>query len=247
MKYLCDPHVLPTNTCPPDLAELEKRTAAAMGFAPEIQLDAADGVFAPVTSWPYLEGQWTGLEEMAASGTKLPHADKIRYEAHLMVNDPRPLGTLFAKIGCIRILPHIETFNGVDDAKTMFAEWKAAGASEVGISLLLDTPLSEIDQYADMIDVVQLMSIAKVGAQGQPFDESIYSRIDELHATYPDMMVSVDGGVAENNVEMLTRAGANRLCVGSAISKAEDPAAAYAAIHARAMKGCAPVTIEMGM
>jgi ribulose-phosphate 3-epimerase len=204
------------------------------GIAPVIHVDVMDGSFVPNTTW----------FDVIALHTK---RFQSRFELHLMVNDPRPLGTLFAKIGCIRILPHIETFNGVDDAKTMFAEWKAAGASEVGISLLLDTPLSEIDQYADMIDVVQLMSIAKVGAQGQPFDESIYSRIEELHATYPDMMVSVDGGVAENNVEMLTRAGANRLCVGSAISKAEDPAAAYAAIHARAMKGCAPVTIEMGM
>jgi hypothetical protein len=68
MKYLCDPHILPTNTCPPDLTELEKRTASVLDFAPEIQLDAADGVFAPVTSWPYLEGQWQALEAMAARG-----------------------------------------------------------------------------------------------------------------------------------------------------------------------------------
>ncbi len=247
MKYLCDPHILPTNTCPPDLSELEKRSAFALPFAPEIQLDAADGVFAPVTSWPYLDGQWKELEVMAERGEKLPHADKIKYEAHLMVQDPAALGTLFAKVGVLRILPHVETLKGRADAEKMFAEWKAAGAQEVGISLLLDTPLAVVNEYADLCDVVQLMSIAKVGAQGQPFDESIYSRIEELHATYPDMMVSVDGGVAENNVESLTRAGANRLCVGSAISKAEDPAAAYAAIHARAMQGCAPVTMELNV
>jgi ribulose-phosphate 3-epimerase len=247
MKYLCDPHILPTNTCPPDLTELEKRTASVLDFAPEIQLDAADGVFAPVTSWPYLEGQWQALEAMAARGEKLPYADRIVYEAHLMVQDPRVLGALFARVGCTRILPHIETLAGAEGARAMFAEWKAAGAKEVGVSLLLDTPLSTIEEYADMLDVVQLMSIAKVGAQGQPFDESIFSRIEELHAMYPDMMVAVDGGVAESNVEALTRAGANRLCVGSAISKAESPAAAYAAIHERAMRGCAPVTIELGV
>ena len=247
MKYLCDPHVLPTNTCPPDVHELEKRTAMVLDFAPEIQLDAADGVFAPVTSWPYLEGQWAELETMAQSGAKLPFAERIGYEAHLMVREPRELGTLFAKIGCIRILPHIETLTGAADAQVMFDEWKAAGAKEVGVSLLIDTPLTDIDEYADMLDVVQLMSIAKVGAQGQPFDERILSRIEELHAMYPELMVAVDGGVAESNVEELTRAGANRLCVGSGISKSEDPAAAYAAIHARAMRGCKPVTIEMNV
>jgi pentose-5-phosphate-3-epimerase len=247
MKYLCDPHILPTNTCPPDLLELEKRTAAALAFAPEIQLDAADGVFAPVTSWPYLNGQWSQLEHMAEAGTKLPHAGSIVYEAHLMVQEPAAIGTLFARVGCMRILPHVETLKGKDDTAKMFSEWKAAGAKEVGVSMLLDTPLTALEPYAEMCDVVQLMSIAKVGAQGQPFDESIYSRIEELRAMYPDMMVAVDGGVAESNVEALTRAGANRLCVGSAISKAGDPAAAYAAIHARAMRGCAPVTIEMNV
>ncbi len=247
MKYLCDPHILPTNTCPPDLLELEKRTAFAVPFAPEIQLDAADGVFAPVTSWPYLEGQWAELESMATAGTRLPHADKIVYEAHLMVQDPAPLGTLLARVGCTRILPHVETLKGKEMARAMFAAWKDAGAKEVGISLLLDTPLTAIEPYAEFCDVVQLMSIAKVGAQGQPFDESIYSRIEEVRTMFPEMMVAVDGGVAENNVEALTRAGANRLCVGSAISKAADPAATYAAIHERAMRGCAPVTIEMNV
>lgn len=247
MKYLCDPHILPTNTCPPDLVELEKRTAAAMSFAPEIQLDVADGAFAPVTSWPYFDEQWSHLEAMAEEGTKLPHADTIVYEAHLMIQDPAVMGTLLARVGCTRILPHLETLKDAESVRQMFAEWKAAGATEVGVSLLLDTSLSDIELYADMLDVVQLMSIAKVGAQGQPFDESIFSRIEELRAMYPDMMVAVDGGVAESNVEALTRAGANRLCVGSGISKAADPAAAYAAIHSRAMRGCAPVTIEMNV
>lgn len=247
MKYLCDPHILPTNTCPPDLVELEKRTAAVLDFAPEIQLDACDGVFAPVTSWPYLEGQWQALEAMAEKGETLPHADRVLYEAHLMVQEPRAIGTLFARVGCTRILPHIETLTGREATAVLFDEWRAAGAKEVGVSLLLDTPLSALEPYADMCDAVQLMSIAKVGAQGQPFDESIFSRIEELRTMYPDMMVAVDGGVAESNVEALTRAGANRLCVGSAISKASDPAAAYASIHARAMQGCKPVTIEMSV
>ncbi len=247
MKYLCDPHILPTNTCPPDIAELEKRTALVADFAPEIQLDAADGVFAPVTSWPYFDEQWSELEGMAADGKKLPLSERVSYEAHLMVQDPAALGELFARVGCIRILPHIETLKGREHAEKIFASWKAAGAREVGVSLLIDTALTEIEPYADLIDVVQLMSIAKIGAQGQPFDERILSRIEELHAMYPEMMVAVDGGVAESNVETLTRAGANRLCVGSAISKAENPAVAYASIHERAMRGCTPVTLELNV
>ncbi len=246
MKYLCDPHILPTNTCPPDTAALEKNTQAVMGFALELQLDIADGVFAPVTSWPYIGTQYKEYETAVAGGAKLPHVDAIAYEAHLMVADPRSIGTLLAKAGCKRIVAHIETLDA-ESAQEVFAAWKAAGAKEIGVALLIDTPLTDIAPYVAHIDVVQLMSIAKIGAQGQPFDERILSRVEELHAMYPEMMVSVDGGVAEANVEDLTRAGANRLCVGSAISRSAEPAATYAAIHARAMQGCKPVTIELNV
>jgi ribulose-phosphate 3-epimerase len=245
MKYLCDPRILPTNTCPPDLVELARRTESVLDFAPEIQLDVADGAFAPVTSWPYIDTQMEALEAMAERGERLPHADHMRYEVHLMVNEPEHIGALLAKVGCVRILAHIETIADVSSAQRMFTLWKESGAQEVGVSLLIDTPLDTIAPYCDMISVVQLMSIAKVGAQGQPFDERIYSRVEEVHAVYPDLMVAVDGGVSESNVESLTRAGANRLCVGSGISKAEDPAGAYAALLARATQGCKPVTVSI--
>lgn len=235
MKYLCDPHIIPTNTCPPDFAELVRRAEAFAEYALEIQLDIADGIFAPATSWPYAPGQWSELE-----GAALPRADVILHEAHLMVEKPYDIGVALAKAGCRRIVPHIETFADAETARHAFAAWRAAGAAEVGLSLLIDTPLESIDPLAADCDVVQIMSIAKIGAQGQPFDERALSRVEELHARYPDLMVAVDGGITESNIEELVRAGANRLCVGSAISKSENPAAAFASLHERAMRGCTP-------
>lgn len=239
MKYLCNPHILPTNTCPPDLSELARRTEVFSHFAPEIQLDIADGEFAPVVSWPYREGQWQEIEQLAQS-EKLPFHDVVGYEAHLMVREPREIGVLLAKAGCRRLIFHIES---VTDAKTiqdMLTEWRAAGAKEVGVSLLIDTPLESVDAIIGLCDVVQLMSIPRIGAQGQPFDERALSRVEELHAKYPDMMVAVDGGISESNIELLVRAGANRLCVGSAISNAMNSEAAFFTLHERAMRGCAP-------
>lgn len=244
MRYLCDPHILPTNTCPGDLAELARRTEAFADFAPEIQLDISDGLFSPVTSWPYNGVQWSELEDMAASGTQLPMAERVGYEVHLMVQEPEQLGILLAQTGVRRIMPHVETLDDVERARETFAAWKAAGAREVGLSLLIDTPLESVAPYADVCDVIQLMSIARIGAQGQPFDERSLTRVEELHAAYPDMVVAVDGGVSEANIELLVRAGANRLCVGSAISKAPKPSEAYARMLERAQKGCAPIPTE---
>lgn len=236
MKYLCDPHILPTNTCPPDFAELSRRSAEFAEYAPEIQLDIADGSFAPVVSWPHAPNQWTELQN-----ARLPHVESMRYEAHLMVENPVEIGELLAKAGCVRIIPHVEVFQDIDAARTAFSRWRDAGAQEIGVALLIDTPLEAIEPLVADCDVVQLMSIAKIGMQGQPFDERALSRVEELHAMYPDLMVAVDGGISESNVEELVRAGANRLCVGSAISKSENPAATFARIHERAMRGCTPV------
>lgn len=241
MKYLCDPHIVPTNTCPSDFSELSRRTESFVHFAREIQLDIADGIFAPARSWPYNDDQWQQLENMADSAQKLPHADSLGYEAHLMVADPKRLGGLLARVGCKRIIYHAETVESAA-AKGMLDEWKAAGAQEVGVALRIETPLESINGIVRHCDVVQLMSIDRIGSQGQPFDERVVSRIEELHAAYPDLMVSVDGGISESNIEMLVRAGANRLCVGSAISGAASPAAAFAMLHDRAMRGCAPAS-----
>ncbi len=240
MKYLCDPRILPTNTCPPDLSELTRRTEEFSQFANEVQLDIADGVFAPVTSWPYQSSQWQELESLVTRSENIPATETVAYEAHLMVQDPAELGVLLAKAGVKRILYHAESVPN-NDAMHMIARWKEAGAAEVGVALLIDTELETIDGVIESCDVVQLMSIAKIGAQGQPFDERALSRVEELHARHPDLMVAVDGGISESNVELLVRAGANRLCVGSAISNASDKSAAYQTLYERAMRGCAPI------
>lgn len=242
MKYLCDPHVLPTNTCPPDMAELERRSAQFLEFATDVQLDIADGVFAPAISWPYVAGQVQDLQ--ASSLVQLPFADRLTYEVHMMVQDPGKIGEMLARMGARRLLPHIETLPDAADARAMFASWRAAGVREIGLSILIDTPLETLDELIPEVDVVQVMSIAQIGAQGQPFDDRALQRVEELHAKHPDLLVAVDGGISEESVEMLVRAGANRLCVGAAISKALDPAKSFAALYDRAMQGCAPSKAE---
>ena len=243
MKYLCDPHIIPTNTCPPDSAELARRTERFVTFATDVHLDVSDGLFSPITSWPYVGTEWREFEALVSEGARLPYAETINYEVHLMVQEPRALGTLLARAGCKRLLPHVEAFSDEGEIRETFASWRDAGIAEIGLSLLVDTPLERIEPFIEECAVVQLMSIAKIGAQGQPFDERALSRVEELHAAHPELMVAVDGGITEANVELLVRTGANRLCVGSAISRAPDPKRVYDHMLARAQKGCQPVTM----
>lgn len=226
--------IIPTNTCPPNFAELSSRSESFAKFAAQVQLDIDDGVFAPVISWPYQSGQWTELEEMATKAQALPYADVLKYETHLMVEDPFHIGELLARVGCSRVIAHIESFDNAESVKDAFLAWKSAGAKEVGLAILIDTTLSSLDESIKLSDVVQIMSIAKLGSQGAQYDARAIGRIQELHSNYPDLIIAVDGGVSESNISELVRAGARRFGVGSAISRSNDPASAYARIKSTA-------------
>lgn len=219
--------ILPTNTCPPDLAELSKRSEFLAQFAQWVQLDISDGAFTAARSWPYGEGQWDELESMADGAVELPSAPPLRYETHLMVEEPRELGQRLAEAGIVRIIGHVEAFADDKEILTALDSWRSAGAGEVGLAILLDTPLPVLLPMIGACDVVQVMSIATLGAQGAPYDARAIARIKELHTQYPELVIEVDGGVSEKNIAELTRAGATRFGVGSAITKAENPKAAY--------------------
>lgn len=218
--------IVPTNTCPPDFAELSRRSASIASFAPTVQLDVSDGVFTAISSWPYLEGQMTELDELRDSQA-LPSSPALQYELHLMVEEPREIGCMFARAGAMRIIGHVEAFADTEEARGALDAWRLEGAREIGLALLLDTPMPVLEPLIPMCDVVQVMSIGTLGSQGAAYDPRAKERIAELHAKYPTLTIAVDGGVSETNIAELVAAGARRFGVGSAIMKAADPRKAY--------------------
>lgn len=186
------------------------------GAATHAQIDVMDGRLVPSQSFPY---NATSFE-----GRTLPHTDSIFFEVHLMVQDPEDIGHQFITAGVRRVIAQIEGFRDKDDALRVSQAWKATGA-EVGVSLLLDTPLEEVAPLIDSgaVSVVQVMSIARIGYQGEAFDERALVRIAELRERYPDVTISVDGGVNANTIAALRNAGANMFGIGSAIMKTDNP------------------------
>ncbi len=240
MKYLCDPHVVPT-VVPATLLELSTY-AVRSTYAGALHIDVADGIFAPNTTWPFQNSEQIAELDSLHDRTEMP---QLALEVHMMVADPGIWGERFAAAGFKTVLGHVEVFPDSAAAITALDSWREAGATSAGLAINLETPLESLDGAIASCDLVHMMSIAKIGFQGQPFDERALQRVEELHAKYPDLLVAVDGGITEATVESLARAGANKLCVGSAISQNPDPAAAYRRMTERAMKGCVPLTIEM--
>ena len=205
--------IIPT-VVPDSLDHLSATVRRFSSFARAIHIDAGDGAFVQNKTW------------FPSPEDKLENADKILLEAHLMVEEPREEGLAYIRAGCKRVIAHVEAFSDMTETRSAIDVWKQHGA-EVGLAVLLDTPLEVLEPMISKCDEVLVMSIATLGQQGAPYDPRAVDRIKELHSKYPELVLAVDGGVNETNIPDLVRAGATRLSIGSAISKSPDPAAAY--------------------
>lgn len=189
-------------------------------FASALHIDAADGIFAPNTTW------------LPAPGDSLPDHQNYLYEAHLMVQNPLSVGVAFARSGARRLIAHVETFPHSDAARDTFNMWRSAGVKEIVLAILLTTSLEDLIPYARICDGLLIMTVAEIGKQGAPFDVKGVERVKQVHARYPSMRLSVDGGATRAYAKILCEAGASRILVGSALSKAKDPAKEYVNLNA---------------
>jgi ribulose-phosphate 3-epimerase len=201
----------------PDSEVAVREWSKRLGFSLELHLDVVDGVFVPFSSWPYNP---SGDPSDARSVT-----DRFTLEVDLMVHEPLPAAAKWIAAGADMLVFHVETIP--PDIFRTFAE---SAKVTVGVSALLDTPETVLEAYIPYADYVQVMGIAQIGAQGQPFDQRALERVARLRAAYPDLTISIDGAVSERSIVALKEAGATRFIVGSAITRAPDPAAAHYAL-----------------
>jgi ribulose-phosphate 3-epimerase len=184
----------------------------------EVQIDLVDGEFATPASWPYALGEsW-----------ELPFADRFLFDIDLMVHDPRVAIDAMVSFGARRVTVHAESTPRIHE---LLADLRKTYGHEagfapdllaVGIALGVETPVTLIDSFVGDIDYVELMGIATIGRQGEPFDARVLSRIRELHTKYPSLTIQIDGAVSLETAPKLLAAGASRLVVGSALTRADS-------------------------
>lgn len=192
--------------------------AAQLGFAKEFHLDVVDGIFVPTVSWPYAP---------AGDPRAVRHVlDPYTLEVDLMTSDPLSAAEAWIEAGADMLVFHIETI-----ALDAFQSFVETTDISIGVSAHGGTPFEDLLQYAESADYVQLMGIFEIGAQGQPFDDTVLDRIGVINAQFPGMAVSIDGSVNADTAERLVAAGATRLITGSAVVLQDDPYAAYLALN----------------
>lgn len=222
---------------PKDVKDLKKKVSLVSSYVDTVQLDLMDGEFVPDTTWPF-DVAPAAAEALADRQSK-PSLDELKelkkiqkdfsakggpafgWELDLMVKNAGEHIEQLVESKAKRLIFHIEAEDSLaelfDNIETM-----AKSKTEIGVAINTTTDIEEIFPWIPKIDFVQLMGIEEIGFQGQPFDEKVLEQIAVLREEYPNVTISVDGGVNMETAPQLIEAGANRLVIGSAIFESKD-------------------------
>lgn len=212
------PAILPEN-----FKDLNGHIEALEGSVRTIQVDVCDGIFVPNKCWPFKNDSGE-LEKIISQDEGLPSWETLDYEVDLMANNPQEMAEKWIQAGAKRIIFHVES-SGVKEAidflKKEHKYSKEDDLLEVGLAINIDTPISALEDYIQDVSVVQCMGIARIGFQNEKFDEKVIGTIKEIHERYPDVLISVDGGVDFENAQKILDAGASRLIAGHSVFQGE--------------------------
>jgi ribulose-phosphate 3-epimerase len=202
-----------------DFLHLEKDVEVVNEHADLFHLDIMDGVFVPNLSYGF------PVVEAIAKIAKKP------LDTHLMIIEPEKYVERFVKAGSAMVSFHV---NATKDPDAVLSQIKSFGA-KAGLVINPDLPVESLFPYLKNCDFVMLMSVF-AGFGGQKFIEDTYARVEalkaEIQAQGLNIPIEVDGGVSAANAAALVKAGAEILVAGSAVFKAEDPAAVIAQMRA---------------
>ncbi|MXN54033.1 D-allulose-6-phosphate 3-epimerase [Shinella sp. AETb1-6] len=201
-----------------DLARLGAEIARTDPFADLYHIDVADGHFAPALLF------FPDLVAVCRRSTAKP------LHVHLMASDVILEAQIrqFADAGADAISIHAENQNlevclDLIDSLGLVA----------GIVLQVQTPVAAADAFLDRIGLLTLLG-TRIGVKGQALDAQAADRLREAKRTTPGPIVlCADGGIRENTVPDLAKAGARTVVMGSLAFGSENLAERMAWIHAQ--------------
>ena len=173
-------------------------------------IDVMDGVFVPNISF--------GTPIMKV----LKENAKKTLDVHLMIVNPDKYLENFAELGADILTVHFEACNHLHRS---IQKIKSCGM-KAGIALNPHTPVDNISEVIQDIDLVCLMSV-NPGFGGQSFIENTFQKVEKLRSIIKEKntscFIEIDGGVSNLNSSKLAQCGADVLVAGSYVFNAENP------------------------
>lgn len=191
-----------------NLEDFKRFIKIAETFTDYVQLDFMDGLFVPSKS--------ITPDELRDFRTTL------RTEAHLMVKQPEDYLETLKEFGTEKVLFHFEAVSSsLDTLNTI----KDKGFT-AGLAINPETSLAEVEELTAQVDSVLFLTV-NPGFYGSPFMPEVLDKVKELKKSKPHLSVGVDGGIKLDNIKMVKDAGADFVCVGSAIFVSSNPAQSF--------------------
>lgn len=181
-------------------------------FAKRVQVDIADGTFAPAVTIPVNNVWW-------------PQGWQV--DLHMMVVRPSEHMPILLQLKPSLVIFHAETG---EDLLPMFDQLRSAGI-KAGVALMKPTFPASVRLFIEKADHV-LVFAGEIGKQGSQADMLQTEKIQLVKDINPNVEVGWDGGANIKTVRAIHRAGADVINVGSAITAAEDAKAMYDALTA---------------
>ncbi len=202
-----------------DFLHLEKDVRLVNEHADLFHFDVMDGRFVPNISFGF-----PILEAVASIATK-------PLDVHLMIRHPQTYVERFCKAGASMLSFHLDATR--EDPEPILGIIMDHGVKP-GLAINPNIPVEKLFPYLDLCDFVLIMSVY-AGFGGQSFMEETYERVKKVKAEVLSRGLStkieVDGGVSPKNASKLIAAGVDILVAGSSVFRADDPAAAIAAMR----------------
>jgi len=203
--------------------EFREYLSSIQSVATTIQIDIMDGEFVPSKSLMPREFFYEDF-------------GNIKVEIHIMANFNNTkdiIESLKSFKACTRIIVHQEICDNLEQLRQLVNLIKAIN-KEVAIAINPDTDIRDIGKVVKKIDGVQFMGV-NPGFYGSPLQAQVYDKVKEFRNRYTmyEGDIAWDGAVSLDNIKIIQELGVNRIAVGSAIFKSDNPALAYQELVAK--------------
>ena len=202
-----------------DFARLAEEIATVEKNADLLHLDVMDGHFVPnITMGPAVVKSCRAVS-------------RLRFDCHLMIEEPQRYIERFIEAGADMISIHQEAEPHLQRALQMIRE----GGARAGIALNPATPVESLSTAIEFCDFVLAMTV-NPGFGGQRFIEPVVPKIRHIAQMIRErglaVEIEVDGGIDATTAPLVVSAGATILVAGSAVFGQQNRTAAMESIRA---------------